>query len=29
MMTQEEFDADNEEIWALFEDGPIFPDEPA
>ena len=26
-MTQEEFDADNEKIRALFEDGPIFPDE--
>lgn len=28
-LSQEEFDADNEEIRALFEDGPLFPDEEA
>lgn len=26
--TQEDFDADNEEIAQLFNDGPLFPDEP-
>lgn len=28
-LSQEEFDADNEEIRALFEHGPLFPDEEA
>lgn len=27
VMSQEEFDADNEKIRAMFEDGAIFPDE--
>lgn len=27
MMSQDEFDAGNEEIAALFNDGPIFPDD--
>jgi hypothetical protein len=27
VISHEEFDAENERIWALFEGGPLFPDE--